>query len=258
MRFLVIISFLFLSCNQKDDSAEPNEYAAKFITELNTSDTFRYEFPKNRDGLFDSSLYKHHLFDIAALNLKSLEKGFDSIQIRIFYGGSFVGHRLVIFKCINDTWGGEISEITYDNNPAFDEESKDYYKQFLPNRTIEYKKPKSGWNKFVQKLFSYNLLTIPDELSIDGFTNDSSSDRNGILIEIATKNVYRAYTSQEMDIINKVFPEIQNVSRILKLIDDEFSLKYLWDYTNDIPPDTTTSPPIKTNELKLKDIESEK
>lgn len=43
---IVFISFLFLSCNQKDDLAEPDAYAAKFITELNTSDTFRYEFPE--------------------------------------------------------------------------------------------------------------------------------------------------------------------------------------------------------------------
>jgi hypothetical protein len=53
---------------------------------------------------------------------------------------------------------------------------------------------------------------------------------------------------------------VKNISSILKLIDKEFSLKQLWDYTNEIilphVPDSIRK--VKIQEIQLQEVKPEK
>jgi len=189
----IVYSALFTSCKDENNPA-------RRITELNTADTFLFEFP-NRRGVFDSSFYKNNLLTQKSLGLQMLEKGFDSIQIRLWYGGAMVGQRLVILTNKNKKWNAEISKIITEVRPGFEDTlNVDFWDQYYLERTIEYKTPKSGWNNFIKKLFNLHILSLPDQENIEDFKEESIMDGVGVTVEIATKKVYRLYNLSNPDI----------------------------------------------------------
>ena len=231
--FFLGISYLIIliSCKEKDRSAQ-------IVAELNPTDTFLFEFPY-RKGAFDSALYKQMNYYDSALGLISLEKGFDSIQIRLWYGGSFTGQRIVVLSNQNNNWTAEISSIRDTINPNYRYSFENYWEQYLPTRKVEYRKPQSGWNKFISDLLKLNILTLPDQNNIKDFDEFSVTDGDGISIEIALKNVYRFYGYSNPDMYPQ-YEETKNIGEILNLIDEEFGLQKLWDYTHMVTPTVET------------------
>jgi hypothetical protein len=246
--FLVTEILILTSCQQPDTTATQ-------IHNLNTSDTFRFEFPK-RNGAIDSFLIKSNFFYEKHLKLISLKKGFDSIQIRIWYGGALAGQRMISLTNKNGEWVAEISTLNSYDNPDYKRGVSSYDEMYLPSRTIEYKTPKSGWKKFVNELFKLNILTLPNEEDIEGLKRTADyADGCGAFFEIATKNVYRVFTYGEMDPDLEKYEQLQNVSQILNIVDEEFGLEKLWDYKNQIKPtfDTSTNK-IKIDEITLQEV----
>jgi hypothetical protein len=240
----VIFLFVLISCKEKDKSAQ-------IVAQLNPTDTFLFEFP-NRKGVFDSTLYKQINYYDSSLGFESLEKGFDSIQIRLWYGGSFTGERIVILSNKNNKWASEISKISYSTNPEYKRKSFDnYWEQSIPLRNIEYRTPKSGWNKFISQLLKLNILTLPQENNIKDFQKISTTDGDGVSVEVALKNVYRYYSYSNPDMYPQ-YEEMKNVSHILNLIDEEFRLEKLWDYTNQEVP--TVVPTVDTTKVKIQEM----
>ena len=103
-------------------------------------------------------------------------------------------------------------------------------------------------------------MTLPNQENIEGFKEDVTADGVGISVQVATKNVYRLYDYSNPDMHLEKHPESKNISQIVRLIDEEFSLKQLWDYTNDIVqqdvPDSTKK--VKIQEIQLQDVKPEK
>src|SRR6185436_11143212 len=101
-RYLIILLgiqvFLFQSC-KNDDSATPNPHAAKILSQLNPTDTFLFDFPLEK-GNIDSIVLGYLRWQEKSLKLPSLQSGFDSVEIRIWYGCALSGDRLV--RLIND------------------------------------------------------------------------------------------------------------------------------------------------------------
>ena len=252
---ILVIGFaiIFSSCQQKNSPA-------KQISRLNQSDTFYYEFPK-RNGKFDSLLHKRQQRFEKEVGLVSLENGFDSIQIRIFYGGSFNGERLVILTNSNKKWSAEISKFIDKINPGFEDSvNADYSKRYSLSRETENKIPKSGWDKFIKIFFKFSILSLPDEESINSFLEESPTDGVGVFIEVATKNAYRAYKLGHPDYFYDKYVEMRTISEILKLVDEEFGLNKLWDYTREEHHEKTadTIRKIKMQEIQLQEIKPEK
>lgn len=197
-----------------------------------------------------------------AIKLGSLEKGFDSIQIRIEYGGPLAGNRLMIFTNKNGEWKAEIVKITVIDNPNFkgddiERANADYFTAYLLTKESQLKIPKSGWKKFILKLFELNILALPDENTIVNVRPGLFNDGLDVSVEIGTRNVYRFYKYNNPDYLFKDFQEAKDISQILKLVDEEFGLKQLWDYTYEMSfvIDTISKELIKANEILLKDIE---
>ncbi len=220
--FIFLLSLILLSCKTKDDSAVPNEYAAKLVRLLNPTDTFLYDFPVNKEGKFDS-LNQQLLNEFEGyLDLKPLENGFDSIQIRIdFDCVKNTRESLIILTNDRKKWIAELSNIHYhySENGKVDSISREFI------NTI----PKSGWVKFINKLFDLKILTIEDNHKIPDFEYYMPADGCGIWIEIATKNVYRCYGYDNPSFYDTKYWQTANVIAIQNLLYEEFNILNIWD-----------------------------
>src|SRR5688500_17996987 len=87
---LIVIQLVLLSC-KGDDSAKQNEHAANILSQLNLSDTFLFDFPLYYNNQLDGVVLVNLRRQEKWLNLPSLRKGFDSIEIRIWYGCYYIG-----------------------------------------------------------------------------------------------------------------------------------------------------------------------
>lgn len=207
----------------KDDSAVPNEYAAAYVRNINPTDTFLRDFPVKESGKFDSlRLFYLTRFE-KSLGLKSLDKGFDSIQIHILFGWSIISRdKLIILTHNGKKWNAELLEVEQHYNPVKDEIDS-------ISRRIAYPTPKSGWVKFINKLFELKVLTIEDCHKIPGFNNSLPTDATGIDIEIATKTAYRFYGYIEPDDYIDKYWQAANIVAIKNLMYAEFSVIKNWD-----------------------------
>lgn len=231
---------------------EPNYEAAAYVSGLNRSDTFRYEFAVDRKGQLDSFHYDSKARIEKLLRLSSLEKGFDSIQIRINYACVMGDEMLVILTNKHNKWSAEISKLTYHYNYT-NEETGGVLDSM--SRTIKYCTPESGWRNFINKLFELKILSIEDNYKIPGFYYAMPTDGCGIVIEIATKNVYRFYSYDNPDMYSGQYWQAKNVLDIVRFINKELAIKTRYpneeEYSEQII-DSTKQPKIP--EIELQDI----
>lgn len=223
----LIVAAISLSCKQADT-------VSKQISEFNKRDSFYHDYPRSRfPGDFELKKWEN---DIEHLGLENLSDGFDSVQIRLDYGGPMMGNRIVILKNQNSIWSAEVLEVTFEYNKGFEDSlNVDYWKQFHAEKKSEKKTPKSGWKNFLKKLFSYNILTLPHQYDINGFKESDAMDGGGASVEIATKNAYRIYLYSDPD-KHLQFKEVVDLSNILRLVDNELGLLKMWNYTNEKLP----------------------
>ena len=215
---LIGIQILFLQGCKHDNSATENQYAAQILSQVNPSDTFLFDFPSAKDQLvtiYFSYLPLHEKW----LNLQSLHKGYDSIEIRVWYGCEFgCGRRLVRLFHNREKWQAEISTLTL--HGGGDEGAANYIDSM--SREIEFKSPKSGWVRFINSLFDLKILVLPNDYDIPNFKQVRPTDGDWIQIEISAKNIYRFYGYTNPDFYD--YWQVQNVLQILKLLSTEFNI----------------------------------
>jgi hypothetical protein len=219
--FLVLLCCGFISCARNDDSGVKNEYAHTYIQNLNSSNNFFSELPINQRGNADL-LTLDRLQEFEKLTgLKSISKGFDSIEIRMFFGHTMVEQeKLVVLRNDGERWVAELSEIYYHfyENGGIDS----------IRRRVVYDNPKSGWVKFINKLFDLKILTIEDDNKLPAFQSPSVMDGCSINVEIATKNAYRFYTYANPEFYDDKYWQAANILSIQKLLNDEFKTLKVW------------------------------
>lgn len=151
------------------------------------------------------------------LKLDKLEKGFDSLQIRIWYDSALSNRdKLVIFKLKDFKWKGFYYSLNVEWNA---------YK--LTNKVKKSHKieihPKSGWKIFISKILENKIESLPNMKDINGLV-DRWSDGKTYSIEIATKSKYRFYNYHLPEKFLE-FEEAKNMVEILKVIESEFGIK---------------------------------
>lgn len=223
MRLLVFILFsaFLVSCYSKDDAAEPNEYAARFVRGLNTSDTFRLDIGGPRHPTkktIDSSFLITQEQYKRWTGLSSLKHGADSIEIRVDYGVAlFSEYVMIILRHDRHKWTARILRI---------KEHFNIEKERVDSISVKakYDRPNSGWVKFINELFDLKILTIDHQNIIPLEEYSSASDGDGLGFEFATKNVFRFYYYSNPEIQNKKFWQVRNVLAIKKLLYQEFDV----------------------------------
>lgn len=250
--YLLSISLSLISCHSDINPAEQ-------VRQLNLSDTFRFDFRK-KNGQLDSALYRERLRFDSLLELSNLFDGFDSVQIRLHYGGAMTGERLVKLYCTGGKWQAEVSKLRIEFNKGYEDSvNVRFEKRFHYEKTTTFCNPVSGWDKFIRDIFSLGVLTLPEQEDIHEINPGAYADGVGVSVEVATKNVYRLYGYGEpyQDMYKKYWQE-KNMAGILKLVDKEFGQPQLWDYTHDMQHEYKETMPVKTSEIPLDDIQPAK
>jgi hypothetical protein len=149
------------------------------------------------------------------LNLDTIENGYDSLQIRIWYNypKSGVGYQILSLKRQNSIWTATLYT-----------RARGYTSSKGTNLQVN---PISDWNIFMKKLYSYNIMSLPDLYKIKGYRG-FAIDGWSYYIEISDKHHYRLYSYHHPESFYKQrFKDVRKMMKILKLIRKEFGIKLI-------------------------------
>lgn len=153
------------------------------------------------------------------MGLMTLENGFDSIQIRIWYGYAFMDSaQMVILKKVNSQWSAELYSFIYNSNKSGDS-------VLSIDKSMEIRSPNCGWDSFTKQLFKFNITVLPDDSKIENYFEVMDGD--GVVVEISTKYTYRIYSYKEPILYQAKIKEAHDMVQILNLIESEFNFKPL-------------------------------
>jgi hypothetical protein len=206
MRHLhLVLTLLLFSCVGQTDSRK-NEFIA--------------EIPRHDNGDVDL-FYKLTLDKSQQLNLDSIQTGYDSIQIRIWYEYSLTKTRkLLVLKNMAGVWEGRKYIMTVD----WDWQAIRDSIESVESTTVV---PVSGWDKFTEELFDLKITSLPNMDDIPGL-EDGWFDGVTYNVEIATKYQYRFYGYHLPDKFQDEFWQARNMMSILNLVKRE--LKISWEF----------------------------
>lgn len=204
---IIFISLTLLSC--ADDSG----------TYVNVPDTSAYAVTKaiprqeNGEVVSDYRIAKEYQ---KVAGLDSLEKGYDSIQIRIWGGHSQSLESHILIVSYNKKWQAKLITIAY----AIDSKSRSHK---FNNKRSRIVRPASGWEAFVKKLFDLRVYTLPD-MSQLGLS--SGEDGVSYTVEVGTKNSYRFYSYWSPEMYQDEYPSARSMYNIIQLVETEFGFRY--------------------------------
>lgn len=205
--FAILIYLFFLSCSDKSNrtTISPNSEDKKDFIKI---------IPKTQDGKL---CYAYEITKRATEKsvLTTIENGFDSIFIRLWYIHRFE-IEVLEFKKEAGFWNAEFHKVDF----------------FLIRSNIEVEKvkslkisPKSGWDFFVKRIFTLGITNLPDDSELSGY-NGLPNDADFAIVEVSTSEKYRLY-SYTMPILFPEIKEAKAMEDIMELIENEFGIKRL-------------------------------
>jgi len=225
MTFLRIIYLImgvgiinFYSCNVPNNNDSKSNTRELSKIETSTPDSFIRDIPKDKNGKLVEYLELIHEAESKS-NFFSLENGFDSICVRIWYGYVY-SDRLQVFeiKNSNSIWSSELYQLKaiYDSNTSS--------LLSLKKEKIETRK-QPDLSTFFKEISNLKILELPDCNSISGYIFDTHS--NSVIIQVSTNNKYRVYSySSILGNVNKHW-QADCMNKILQKIENDFDFKRL-------------------------------
>lgn len=210
------VAILLIACRTSDRRPE-NQRLCK-------TGNFEKDIPIIREKV--SSLYEGTIWTRNFLQgLDTLENGFDSLQVRLWYEAD-AGRSIIVIKKATE-WRAELYNYDINNsNPD---------SLFISTFTMRRSSQKMGWKKFTDSLFQLGVLALPDEQNIPGYPVSYNS--NTVNIEVGTRCKYRFYSFTVPNRNAEEWPQAKKMVSILNLIEAELG------FPNTIS-DTTTYAPI--------------
>ena len=148
------------------------------------------------------------------LNLDSIELGYDSLQLRIWFDYSLAKSRhLIIIRRKDGKWDCRLYKMLVEWSPRQDS-------QIVVNKTIKKIVPKMGLDKFMKRLFALDITSLPNGPS-------GGMDGTSYEIEVATKDQYRFYEYWSPDTTEQKFWGSKNMVEIIDLLEKECGFKRL-------------------------------
>lgn len=203
---LVLLSSCFVSCFKNDDPINRINKKLK----IDPTGDFRKDIPEAYNDSSASWLYVRRETNRAGL--PSIENGSESIEIRIWEHLDW-GRRVFIIRYKDSTWTAEdcIYRIVPSGRDDIDSIAID---------TSHLGNPKTGWNKFINKLIDKGILDLKDKSKIPGYS--IQSEFLYLAVEIAAKNYYRYYSLPNARIQPSKTSDDKSMLEILDLIKKEF------------------------------------
>jgi hypothetical protein len=173
--------------------------------------TFKQSIPNNRPFY----LFMQSTSD--SLGLNRIDKGFDSIEIRISftYSNSLAGKMVVIRNLDSKKW----TSLIYTYTPLLNDSGNKitrYHKSKILLR------PKNGYNKIIADLKKSNFFSLPGEDTDKSYLNESHHP-NLMTVEFATKDEYKFY-KYPIPFLGLKGRSNFDVKKIADLIKSEFDL----------------------------------
>lgn len=204
----LIMSLGLCSCTDISETRHVNRtIAPDFIREVPVIKEGRL---KGREDPF----YEYINKDAFALQLDSLEAGYDSLQLRIWLGHSMakVKH-VVILKFKDRKWKGQL--VSFGNETEHND----------PGKKTSELYPISGWGVLIDSLYKLKIVTLPHETEIAGYSI-GGTDGISYDVEIATSKRYRVYRYSNPE-DNTNFWQAENILKIATLLEKEFSFQFV-------------------------------
>lgn len=148
---------------------------------------------------------------------KSMEKGADSIKIRLWYLYQ-VGHteQVIEIENINKKWIFSQYVLTFKYDQICDS-------IIFVGKTVQHTNPNSGSEQFIKKLFELEILTLPSHESLSDYS--VATDVGRIEVEIACKNKFRFYDYEGPYGNRSMNGNAKKMEDIMTLIEREFNFK---------------------------------
>ena len=146
--------------------------------------------------------------------MTEIDKGFDSLYVRIWYHYSDVPKIQVveIRKAIDEEWGCSYSLIEADSSITQTRSFK---------RSVTTKFPYCGWKKFTDSLFKFNVTTLRSWKEIPSY--ESMTDGDWVHVEVAVGEIYRLYSFNYLKANSKIQDAV-NMREIIRLISNEMGV----------------------------------
>ena len=192
-----------------------NRYFENRYLHKNKYDTIVKDIPMDPKGNAEG-YYKWKNRIEVKMNLRTLEKGFDSLEIRVWYGQSFSDSvQLVIFKRDQLRWSCEFYDLAFRYEKRRDS-------IIGIGQKMEKKNPRSGWKDFISKLNKLKIVELPDASQLPNYA--LCQDGDGVTIEISTQRRYRIY-NYSCFASNEGIWQAKNIEKFMELIEYEFNFK---------------------------------
>jgi hypothetical protein len=204
----LMLIYIFNSCSSQSQSQVADKLAAGSVTK---------DIPKDIKGN-PKGFYQKKKEIEKMIGLDPLENGFDSMQIRIWYGVALKDKlQLLIMKKSDSKWSAKFYslELNYDKNRNT---------LVSVSSNVESKEPISGWSNLADSLYNLNILTLPDSQSINGYGN--CNDGDGVTIETATIKSYRIY-NYPCFLNQDGIEQAKKIELIMELIEKELRFRRL-------------------------------
>lgn len=206
------LTILILSSNCRYSNIEQKD---KVKGEIANIDTMRRYIPLSKQ----TTSYKNLKNTIEKLiGLESLENGVNADEIRVWFANASSREQLVVLKNVSEKWTAEIYLLGYNYDTATN-------KLLSINKDVQSKIPISGWELFINNLFTLDISKLPDMEQLDNY--QIGFDGRTITIEVANKNSYRIYSYWSPETYQDKIPESKKVVLISKLLEHELGFKPL-------------------------------
>jgi hypothetical protein len=200
---LISQSLLFAAYGQVDNESSRN---GGFVKDI----------PAYKNGTFPSYYLNKSKVE-KMIGIHSIEGGFDSLQIRIWYGYSRTDSgQLAIISRNQGMWDMQFYYFRY---------LLDKGKISSISRRVVSSTPKEGWTDFAASLFADSIIQLPDQMKIRDFPD--YADGNSVIFEVATKNYYRIFSYTEPKLAESNFPQAGKVVDFLEVIRSQFDFRQL-------------------------------
>ena len=186
------------------------------LSQTNKTIEFKKEISTWNNGE-PSLFYNLTIQKVKQLNIDSLQSGYDSLQIRIWYDYSLSAIRkLLIIKRTNFIWNATLYTMEVDWDAINSRET-------IVSKNEEILNPKNGWNSFMKHLLVLQIMTLPDMNNIPGLKDDWT---DGVIynVEISTKKQYRFYSYHLPNKFQDKYWQAKNMVDILELVESEFKI----------------------------------
>ncbi|MBI5219483.1 MAG: hypothetical protein HY958_11185 [Bacteroidia bacterium] len=178
-----------------------------------TINVFKRGIPQKNKNNSEYQSYILKQAKVQQLKIDSLEDGYDSLEIRIWYNPSWsLYHYLFVLKFSNSIWAASIYKLEIKWNDR-------QLTEIIVDVQINNKIPKNGWSIFLSKFFELkiNELSPPIPCYI-------TTDGTGYDVEVASKKQY-SFNSFQIPNNYKDYTQLKNLVTILKLIETEFGIE---------------------------------